>query len=182
MAEKEKALSEEKPEKKRVKEYFYGGPIDGRLGDLISELLDKRHEFDEFVLFIDSKGGDPAIALSFYCVVKNANLKLKTIALANVCSAAVLVLLAGEERIAFPYSRFLLHKMRRSYYKDKEFNVEDLSKEAQDLESFEDMCRSVHVKVTGKDSRLLGRIFNAEKEFNARTALELGLITEIKEL
>jgi len=65
---------------------------------------------EEVTLLIGSGGGAIGAALSFYEWIKIKNIRLVTVAIGEVSSAAVIIFLSGQKRKATPNSFFALHK------------------------------------------------------------------------
>jgi ATP-dependent protease ClpP protease subunit len=65
-------------------------------------------------VLIDTPGGDLKTALYIYDLLRSSGAPIHTYAMSEVSSAGVLLLLAGDKRIAFPNSEIMTHTPFRS--------------------------------------------------------------------
>lgn len=65
---------------------------------------------DEIIIQISSSGGSSDHGLLAYNYLSQLNIPKTTIGMGNVDSAAVMIFLAGDKRLAMPNCRFLLHE------------------------------------------------------------------------
>lgn len=82
----------------------------------------QRH-VDTVRVFINSYGGDAAQAVQFAEVLLGLSQRVITYGIGEICSAGVLIFLAGDERVATPRTVFLLHQ----YSWDKEGKYHELA-------------------------------------------------------
>lgn len=79
-----------------------------------SDPEDPENEFDEpdhvLNLCICSSGGELAPAMSLIAVMEASEIPIRTIALGECGSAALMIFLAGQQRVVTPYSSILSHQ------------------------------------------------------------------------
>ena len=60
-------------------------------------------------VFIDTDGGSLKVALTIYDMLKATKCEIHTYGLSEVCSAGVIIYLAGDKRFAFKHTQFMTH-------------------------------------------------------------------------
>lgn len=84
---------------------------------------------EEFVININSGGGDSDAGISAYQYLKQLPITISTYNTGNVQSSAALIYCSGSKRYALPYSFFMLHGSSTSYDEGMSFiEIEALSK------------------------------------------------------
>lgn len=79
-----------------------------------TELMAQRDCELEIIVFISSNGGSTEAALAIYALLKQYPGPVITLALGPVNSAATIIFLAGDERLASSTSSFMFHDGRTS--------------------------------------------------------------------
>ena len=77
----------------------------------IKRLNIKNPDSNKLVVYISSPGGDVELAIELYNFIKSMKCKVTMINMSYVSSAAVIVFLAGDERISLPFSSFYVHSI-----------------------------------------------------------------------
>lgn len=131
-------------------------------------------------VYINSEGGELDAAYAIYELLRLSGKRVITYALNNVCSAAVVIYLASDERLASNYSTFMIHEPSHEYGDGARFgttkyknNIKDLNKITED-----------YFKLIAKHTSLtIIRIKNATADtdwyFKTAHAKKLGLVTKI---
>jgi len=96
---------------------FYANVLDTTISDFIrlvtqisAQQSQKGKPIDEIVLQISSSGGSSDHGLLAYNFLKQSGLKITTIGMGNVDSAAIMLFCTGTTRISVPSCRFLIHE------------------------------------------------------------------------
>ncbi len=96
--------------------YFSGKVNSKKAADLISWVIKQVNQgVHDFTLQINSTGGDTDAAIAVYQSLKSLPIRLTTINLATVQSAAAIMYCAGQQRYSLPYSFFMLHGNSLTY-------------------------------------------------------------------
>lgn len=151
---------------------------------VISKLLEYNRTPDKdnlVTLLINSSGGNTTDAFAITDVISNLDIKIRTIALGQVYSAAVVLLLSGTkyERYAMKYTDFLIHQYTWQIQEQTRYNelVLRRNKEDEIAEKLIDFYAK-HSKLKKKE---IEEIFKKGKDFyfNAEIALKFGIIDKI---
>jgi len=175
-----------------------GGEItQSSIAEVASRLLSLQFESSEpITLLIDSGGGDVRAALSLcdlMTVVMSA--KIRGVATAMCGSAATFVLLHCHERIATPYSRFLIHSSERqvSGVPINATSAEHLQHLLRDMQELDSMLIDMYAKrLTPHKKQKAGGMHDFVRKLmqrgdqrfgafmSAEEALAIGLVTRIE--
>ena len=138
----------------------------------------------KIILNISSTGGELTSAFGTYYHLRSLGIPLVTHNMGNVESAAVLIYLAGDTRLAAPHCRFLIHKLRwqfanetvtQSFISEKLMNIEFDTARYRDI--FNERTQGAESPID-IDKALMG-----DSAFlSARDALSAGICTCISEL
>jgi len=158
-----------------------------KLISLIEKLAMKSKETVE--VRIDCDGGSTEAAMRLYDVMRNSGISFRGIVLGKCMSAAVIILQACNERIAYSHSSFLLHHPKRKYI--KVFDPTKITREQLMLDIAKAWDEALKLGKKSEKvicSRLRNRElyeshYGSEKDsfFGADEALEMGLIDKIVE-
>jgi ATP-dependent Clp protease protease subunit len=128
---------------------------------------------------INSPGGSLWEGLAMHDYVKANNVDVGVI---GICaSAATLPLIASSRRWGTPNSRYLIHNPSSSFF-FAQLTADELDKSAKDLKQEQDRALQLYVSVLNKSKEDLELLMSEERVIDANEALELGLITEIREM
>ena len=165
---------------------FYASVSEQSVNDLINfitqqiaiSLKNKDNPLDEIIIQISSSGGSSDHGLLAYNYLKQLNVKKTTIGMGNVDSAAVMIFLAGDERLAMSSCRFVLHEalttIEKGVFNDTKLHeIANLNKRIT-----RDYC-SVISSVTGKSVKSVqGKVKNG-KVMSSNDAIDYGLVLRI---
>lgn len=130
--------------------------------------------------FISSVGGDVDSAIRLHDYLKALPIEVTTIGFGQVDSAAVIIFLAGNTRIAIKKCRFLLHE--GTYTFNKKTNALHVHEETMAL--FNELLRrnvEIIAKVTSKTKKQVSNLLRDGKILTSVKAKDLGIVTEISE-
>ncbi|MEF0942976.1 ATP-dependent Clp protease proteolytic subunit [Rhizobium sp. BR 362] len=88
--------------------------------DLTSGIISLRSKgYSTIYLMINSMGGEIASGIALYHILSSMDAQINTYAIANVESAAILLFLAGKERVANKESLFAFHSGQENFSSEK---------------------------------------------------------------
>lgn len=132
---------------------------------------------DEIHVHINSSGGSVAEGLAIYNVLKSHSAKIYTYNNGFACSAASVIFMAGDERIAFTASLFMFHHAW-SYASG---NAAEFRKQADALDTITQASVKAYLeKITISEEELMNLMDN-EIWVSSEKALEYGFATKIYE-
>lgn len=138
-------------------------------------------------LVINSEGGVVEPGLQLYDVIRLSKAPITTIGI-NCASMATILLVAGNERLAFPHSRFMLHLLSggaRGELKDVEIAVKELRKIQTMLTDCYIECGvKAGLRTKNKETirkRLMKDVDDGDFWLNAEEAVKYGLVDRIVE-
>jgi len=130
----------------------------------------------KITITICSPGGDSAVGLAIYDLIRSSGLPVRTRALGEVSSAALAVFLAGRERLMFENACLFSHKT------DQE--MEGCSRQEKEtilaqLQAEDEKYASIILENSKMTRRQLDKFEGLERRITAQEAVELGLAHEI---
>lgn len=132
-------------------------------------------------LLINSSGGNITDAFAITDVIDNLGMKIRTIALGQVYSAAVVILLSGtrDERYTMSHTDFLIHQYSWQSQDQTRYNELVLRRNKED-ELVEKMI-DFYIKHSKLKRKEIEDILKKGKDFyfNAKTALKFGIVDKI---
>ena len=132
---------------------------------------------DEIHVHINSNGGSVAEGLAIYNVLKSCNAKIYTYNNGFACSAASVIFMAGDERVAFSASVFLFHPA----WSQARGNAAAFRKQADALDTITEASVKAYMeKITISEEELM-ELMNNETWVSSEKALEYGFATKIYE-
>lgn len=151
-----------------------------KTNDLTSYIHKQMQEgVKEFIININSSGGDSDAGISAYQYLKQLPISLSTYNTGNVQSAAALIYCSGAKRYALPHSFFMLHGSSTSYAESMSFvEITALSKLSKiHRQAFVEIFKTC----TNATVSLLEYYFSSAElhYFTADEAKEIGLTQEI---
>lgn len=151
---------------------------------VISKLLEYSRTPDKdniTTLLINSSGGNITDAFAVTDVIANLDIKIRTVALGQVYSAAVVLLLSGSkhERYAMSHTDFLIHQFSWQSQEQTRYNELVLRRNKED-ELTEKMI-DFYTKYSKLKRKEIEDILKKGRDFyfNAETALKYGIIDKI---
>lgn len=134
-------------------------------------------EADEIHVHINSNGGSVAEGLAIYNVLKSHNAKVYTYNNGFACSAASVIFMAGDERVAFTASLFMFHHA----WSSAQGNAAEFRKQADALDTITQASVKAYMeKITISKEELMNLMDN-EIWVSSEKALEYGFATKIYE-
>ena len=135
-------------------------------------IIDAIDSGEDIELIISSYGGDLDHALAVYKLLKPISEKVTAKVIGKVASAATVILLAADKRIADQDAELLIH------FPSTELRgtADELEETALELRKYEDKLKEIYSSVAGAETLL-----KEERWLTAKEALEAGLITEIEQ-
>lgn len=132
----------------------------------------------EITVYLNSPGGNSMEAFPAfdYMMGTKHKFKYKTIATGKCMSAATLLLLGGDTRVAYPNCEFMVHA---PYVASVGGPSDDLKDLARSLARTEKSFRDTYSTKTNLSSRQAKSIMNKDTYFNSETALKWGFIDSI---
>lgn len=143
-------------------------------------MIAARLERKDILLTITSTGGNPFAAFGFYDWVRIKEIPLVTLALGNVDSAAIILFLAGETRIASAHALFRFHEFNRTIRNNTSFNVSEFSQIARQYEKEQAIYIDIVAERCGKSREEIERLLHKRVAMTAQEAHAFGLAHEIK--
>jgi ATP-dependent protease ClpP protease subunit len=132
-------------------------------------------------VYINSEGGDFSAGLSIYAALRLSGKKIVTYGMWQVCSAAVLVYLAGDERYAHDYTEFLIHEVQQEGGDDSK--AKDKKRSADELENDNDRMFSLIAERTtltkAKIKKSIAKAPNEDWKFSTADAKRFGIVHEV---
>ncbi len=142
------------------------------------ELL-KKDKKEPITLHINSDGGEPTIAFSFYEFIRLYKVQLRTIAMGEVHSAAVTLFLAGQQRFVTPSTTMVLHRVRTSFTRDKSYTADDFERHACGARHLERRYNEIIVSQTKLTPRKIRTMCNRGARLNPEQIVEHGFAQAI---
>ena len=135
-------------------------------------IIDAIDSGEDIELIISSYGGDLDHALAVYKLLKPVSDKVTAKVIGKVASAATVILLAADKRIADQDAELLIH------FPSTELRgtADELEETAMELRKYEGKLKEIYSGIAGAETLL-----KEERWLTAKEALEAGLITEIEQ-
>ncbi len=143
---------------------------------LASEI--QRIDADEIRVHINSYGGEVAEGLAIMNTLMSHPAHVTTIVDGFACSAASVILMAGERRIAQSCSNVLVHHASTFIAG----NAARLRAEAEDLDTITEQSVTAYVSRTGRSREEIVALMDEDRFMGPEEALEWGFVTEIRDL
>lgn len=151
---------------------------------VISKLLEYNRMPDKkniVTLLINSSGGNITDAFAITDVIEQLKMKIRTIALGQVYSAAVVLLLSGtkHERFAMKHTDFLIHQY--SWQSQEQIRYNELVLRRNKEDELTEKMIDFYIKHSKLKKKEIEDILKKGKDFyfNAKTALKYGIIDKI---
>ncbi len=145
----------------------------------IKNLNIKNPDSNKLVVYISSPGGDVELAIELYNFIKSMKCKVTMINMSYVSSAAVIVFLAGDERISLPFSSFYVHSISKKL--DGNFTITDLDREIREMKLNTNKIIKLLEVSTLKPKSYWKSLMSKGSVIAAEKAVKVGLIQYIKE-
>lgn len=125
-------------------------------------------------VLISSLGGDVNHALAIHDILKMSNAEITTEIVGATASSGTIIAMAGKERKMSNNALFLSHNA----WMLAVGNADQLRKQADDLDAFNDRIINIYQKVTGKSREQVKALMDEEKWIDAENAKDFGFVTE----
>lgn len=139
--------------------------------------LSQNPEAESLRLFISSGGGEVDIAIELYNFLNDSGLKITTVNTSVVNSAAIIIYLAGSERICYRDSTFYVHCISKKL--SGEYNCGSLKRELEEMEVNSRIVTSIMERHTKKSKGYWRKMMNKGKILTASESLKLGISTSV---
>jgi ATP-dependent protease ClpP protease subunit len=124
-----------------------------------------------------SDGGDSNVALAFHDRIKMSPCKISITGIGLVASAAVLILIAAEDRSMTRNSWLMVHDDTPGSLKN--LRVSQVEKELKDLKQMEEQWNILMAEATNQPAAMWDVLHKQETYLSAEKCLELNVIKEI---
>lgn len=154
------------------------GEVNADTFTALSDITDCLDAGFKTVLPISSQGGDVEYGFgSFDLLAEHQNRKLlTTVAYGNVASAAVMIFLAGNERLMSCNSTLYLHEPF-NILEGGIKTISDMKYLSESIQLTLSTMVKIHAKETGLSEERIKALFRANTTLNAKEAMKLGFAT-----
>lgn len=141
----------------------------------VSQLAKRLEEKEnDVVVRIDSRGGDYDVALTAYNLLKNSSKNVTTINMGHAFSAASLLFLAGDQRVANIGSTWMIHNIKSI---DESGNAKMFEKTAQMLNKLDDDWLNIVAERTDLSKEDARKFMDAEEYLTSKETVKYGIST-----
>lgn len=157
---------------------MFSGQVDDTLSDLIiAQLLHLASENHtaEITMYINSPGGSVTAALAIYDVMRYISVPVHTICIGQACSAASLILCAGDKRMIMENARILLHQPSGGI----SGQAEDMKRGVHEILKLSEIIEKIYLRHTKIPKDDLMNILDRDTIIRGDEAIKLGLVDEI---
>lgn len=154
------------------------GPIDDDQANLfIAELLHLEAENPDLPIhiYINSPGGSVVASLGMYDVMRYVKAPIITICVGQACSAASLLLCAGDKRFGTEHCRVLLHQPSAGFAGQ----ASDLKIHINEIEILYDQVLKIYAAHTGLSKKKLVVMLDRDTIIRGNECIRLGIIDSI---
>ena len=130
---------------------------------------------DEYLVIINSGGGEVFEGYAIYNYLLSLNKPLTTRGVGIVASIATVIFLAGKKRQLYNSTQFLIHNP----WSVTEGDATEFSRKAEELRNIENNLIDFYHQHTGIDNTTIQDLMNEDKFISSESALELKFATEI---
>lgn len=133
---------------------------------------------DLLTIFISSAGGDIDVAIELYNFIRSLDCKVRMINTSYVNSAAVIVYLAGEERVCLHSTSFYVHSVSKKLNGD--YNATELMREVREIRTNTEKIAELLAESSKKSKSYWKQMMRKGFIISAKKAVELGLSHKIE--
>jgi ATP-dependent protease ClpP protease subunit len=160
---------------------WFGGVNEDEMKKVFGKIVElyQKDNKEPIYLVITSGGGSTVVSFAFYDLITACNINLVTICAGHADSAAIVIFLAGKERLATEHSTMEIHESEVSFSDPRRGDEVNAAKKYNDIGSrfsAEIVNRQTGGMVTAKTFHLLRRDITI---LTADEMLELGIATDI---
>ena len=164
---------------------FYANVTEGSINDLIQFITVKLAQqnpekpIDEIIIQISSSGGSSDHGLLAYNFLKQISIPKTTIGMGNVDSAAIMIFLAGDKRLAMPSCRFVLHEAIATI--GGQFTATKLGEMSRLIQRITDDYVEVVIKVVEGKKEYITKEVKKGSVLSSNEAKKMKLVSDILE-
>lgn len=164
-------------------DFFFGIEDTSTVGAAaVSEFIDANPDADEYVIRINSRGGDVQEGWAIYDLLTTSGKKITTIGEGKIYSIATVIFLAGSTRKMMKNADGLIHNpFIPPYTMAEKYESTDLEAIAESLKQEEQKILDLYVEKTGQTAEKLAEYMKDETQLSADDMVSLGFATEIIE-
>lgn len=147
----------------------------------ISKLIRVNEEMpnsDVLTISISSAGGDIDVAIELYNFIRSLDCKVRMINTSYVNSAAVIVFLAGEERVCLHSSSFYVHSVSKRLNGD--YTATELMREVREIRTNTEKIAELLADSSKKNKSYWKQMMMKGFIISAKKSIELGLSHKIE--
>ena len=159
---------------------FLTGVIDDNIANLIcSQLLHLQAEdaTKEISLYINSPGGSGTAGLAIYDVMRSVNPPIRTVCIGQACSAASLLMCAGDYRTMLKHSRILIHQPLGQI----QGQAQDMQIYVEEIMTVKETFLQLYLKHTKLTRTQIEKFLDRDTILRTKEAIEYGLVDEVIE-
>ena len=147
------------------------------VGRVTSQLIEMSSESVEEPIHVlmDTDGGNMKTALSLFDLFKASPAPIYTYGLSEICSAGVLIFIAGEKRYAMPHSQFMMHPSTLNV----SGSTVDFKSTSETLKKQGKIVKDLFVESTKMSSKKFEELHSRTNYMWAAEAKQVGIITDI---
>ena len=161
---------------------FYSPVSEASIGALMKVVDQKLAAgVTHFTVLISTSGGSVFHGLTAYNYLKGIPAEVTTHNIGSVDSIGVALFCAGRVRLSVPQARFLMHPVSMNFREGASYEEPKLVELVKSLRVDMDNCASVVAANTKKTTRQVFRAMLGRTTLDPDTALEWGLVHEIRQ-
>jgi len=143
---------------------------------LIDDLNQIKNKKTNMRIFISSNGGDPYYTMGAYDLIRSLPNYVTTIGTGSVCSAAVLILQAGDKRLITPNTTIMIHDVRMEITSEVKYN--EMKYEVIEMKRMRKLFIDLLAQKLKIEKRKIVAMIMQSKDtyFNVKDAIEAGIV------
>ncbi|MBQ2951689.1 MAG: ATP-dependent Clp protease proteolytic subunit [Prevotella sp.] len=141
----------------------------------LEQINNKNPQADKLTINISSLGGNVDIAIELFNFINTLDCHIKMVNTSYVNSAAIIVFLAGDERICLPGSSFYVHSITK--HLDGNYCADELIREAREMNANTEKVTSLLELKTNKNKTYWKKLMKKGQMISKGKAFELGITT-----
>lgn len=134
---------------------------------------EQKPDSKQLTVYISSAGGDVDVAIELYNFIRSLDCRVKMVNTSYVNSAAVIVFLAGDERICLHNSSFYVHSVSKRL--DGIYNAVELMREVKEMKTNTDKIAELLAETTKKNKAYWKQMMSKGFVITSKKSFELGL-------
>lgn len=132
---------------------------------------------DTIEIYIGTYGGDIYDMFCLYDVIRDSKCHIKTVGVGKVMSAGPLLVTAGDERLCYPHTTFMVHEIAWSSWQEKLGDQKVNLKHSEELQDVWSKCLEERTGTPSK--KWLKLMKGSDTYIDAVAAQELGIVEKI---